>query len=129
MGEGYFDLLALTLYFLLSALTPIGLYGMGLTFGERKPSKEKNMSFECGQVPFGKAHMRVTIHYYPYALIYGVFTAFAILTLISAPGLADLELKTIQFGLIGLPFMVITVLAMVLMVAATALRRARLWRS
>ncbi|MCP8307606.1 MAG: NADH-quinone oxidoreductase subunit A [archaeon] len=129
MSKGYFDLLALTLYFLLSVLTPIALYGMGLTFGERKPSKEKNMSFECGQVPVGKAHMRVTIHYYPYALIYGVFAAFAILMLISAPGLAVLELETIQFGLIGLPLIATIVLAMVLMVAATALRRARLWRS
>ncbi|MGQ9468327.1 MAG: NADH-quinone oxidoreductase subunit A [Nitrososphaerales archaeon] len=129
MSEGYLDLLALTLYFLLSALTPIGLYGMGLIFGERKPSKEKNMPFECGQVPVGKAHMRVTIHYYPYALIYGVFTAFAILMLISAPGLAVLELETIQFGLIGLPFIATIVLAMVLMVAASALKRARLWGS
>ncbi|MCP8313007.1 MAG: NADH-quinone oxidoreductase subunit A [archaeon] len=128
MSEG-FDLLALTLYFLLSALTPIALYGMGLTFGERKPSKEKNMSFECGQVPVGKAHMRVTIHYYPYALIYGVFTAFAILMLISAPGLADLELKTIQLSLVGLPFIATIVLAIVSMVAATALKRAKLWGS
>jgi len=125
----FFDLLALTLYFLLSALTPIALYGMGLTFGERKPSKEKGMSYECGQVPVGKAHMRVTIHYYPYALIYGVFTSFAILMLISAPGLADLELETIQFGLIGLPLIAIVVLAMVSMVAAISLKRARLWRS
>jgi NADH:ubiquinone oxidoreductase subunit 3 (subunit A) len=125
----FFDLLALTLYFLLSALTPIALYGMGLTFGERKPSKEKSMSYECGQVPVGKAHMRVTIHYYPYALIYGVFTAFAILMLISAPRLADLELETIQFGLVGLPLIAIAVLAMVSMFAAMSLKRARLWRS
>ncbi|MCP8316771.1 MAG: hypothetical protein H3Z51_07925, partial [archaeon] len=64
-----------------------------------------------------------------YALIYGVFTAFAILMLISAPKLAELELKTIQFSLIGLPFIATIVLAMVLMVAATALRRAKLWGS
>jgi hypothetical protein len=73
--------------------------------------------------------MRVTIHYYPYALIYGVFTAFAILMLISAPGLADLELGTIQFGLVGLPLIAIAVLAMVSMFAAISLKRARLWRS
>ncbi len=124
-----FDLLALTLYFLLSAITPIALYGMGLTFGERKPSKEKSMSFECGQIPVGKAHMRVTLQYYPYALIYGVFTAFAILMLVSAPGLAELELQTIQFGLIGLPLIAIAVLAVTSMVAAESLRRARIWRS
>jgi len=129
MNEGYFDLLALTLYFLLSILTPLSLYGIGLTLGERKPSKEKNMSFECGQVPVGKAHLRVTIHYYPYALIYGVFTAFAILMLISAPGLVTLELETIQFGLIGLPLIAILVLSIVSMVAAISLKRARLWRS
>ncbi|MGB9658912.1 MAG: NADH-quinone oxidoreductase subunit A [Nitrososphaerales archaeon] len=124
-----FDLLALTSYFLISALTPIALYGMGLTFGERKPNKEKNMSFECGQVPIGKAHTRVTVHYYPYALIYGVFAAFAILVLVSAPYLADFELRTIQFSLIGLPLIAIIVLAIVLMIAAISLKNARLWRS
>jgi|YelNatPaOPRAMG01_1025707.scaffolds.fasta_scaffold262743_2 NADH-quinone oxidoreductase subunit A len=124
-----FDLLALTLYFLISVLTPITLYGAGLTFGVRKPSREKNMPFECGQVPIGKAHTRVTIHYYPYALIYGVFAAFAILVLVSAPYLAEFELKTNQFGLIGLPLIMIIVLAIVLMIAAISLKNARLWRS
>ncbi len=121
-----FNLLALSLYFLISVLTSISLYGMGLTFGERKPNKEKNMSFECGQVPIGKAHIRVTVHYYPYALIYGVFAAFAILMLISAPYLAEFELKTIQFNLIGLPLIAIIVLAIVLMIAAISLKNARL---
>jgi NADH-quinone oxidoreductase subunit A len=125
MSNGYFDLLALTLYFLLSALTSISLYGMGLTLGERKPSKEKNMPFECGQVPIGKAHMRVTVHYYPYVLIYGVFAAFAVLMLVSAPGLANL-MKTTGLGLIGLPTIL---LAIVLIIAATSLRHARPWRS
>jgi len=129
MSEGYFDLLALTLYILLSTLAPMALYGISSIFGERKPSKEKNMSYECGQVPVGEAHMRFTVHYYPYALIYGIFTAFATLMLITAPGLADLELKTIQFGLIGLPFIATIVLAIVLMDAAMALRGARLRRS
>ncbi|MEM3383377.1 MAG: NADH-quinone oxidoreductase subunit A [Nitrososphaerales archaeon] len=124
-----FDLLALSLYFLISVLTPISLYGMGLIFGERKPTKEKNMPFECGQVPIGKAHTRVTVHYYPYALIYGVFAAFAILMLVSAPYLAEFELKTIQFGLIGLPLIVIIVLSIVLMIAAISLKNVRLWRS
>ncbi len=125
MSDGYFDLLALTLYFLLSTLTPISLYGMALTFGERKPSKEKNMSFECGQVPIGQAHIRFSIQYYRYALIYGIFTAFTTLVLITAPKLAELELKTLQFGLVGLPLIAIVALAMVLIVAAIALRSAR----
>ncbi|MEM3538379.1 MAG: NADH-quinone oxidoreductase subunit A [Nitrososphaerales archaeon] len=124
-----FDFLALSLYFLISILTPISLYGMGLIFGERKPSKEKNMSFECGQVPIGKAHTRITVHYYPYALIYGVFTAFAILMLVSAPYLADFELKTIQSSLIERPLIVIIILAIVLMIAAISLKNTRLWRS
>lgn len=128
MSDGYFDLLAFTIYFLISTLTPISLYGLGLTFGERKPNKEKNMSFECGQVPIGKAHVRLTVQYYPYALIYGIFTAFTTLVLITAPRLADLEVTTRQFGLIGLPLMAIVALAMVLMAAAIALRSARLWR-
>ncbi|MEM3437745.1 MAG: NADH-quinone oxidoreductase subunit A [Nitrososphaerales archaeon] len=102
---------------------------MGLIFGERKPSKEKNMSFECGQVPIGKAHTRITVHYYPYALIYGVFTAFAILMLVSAPYLADFELKTIQSSLIERPLIVIIILAIVLMIAAISLKNTRLWRS
>ncbi|NWG09467.1 MAG: NADH-quinone oxidoreductase subunit A [Nitrososphaerales archaeon] len=129
MNGGYFDSIALTLYFVLSVLVPISLYSAGLLFGERKPSKEKNMSFECGQVPVGKAHLRVTVHYYPYALIYGTFTAFAILMLISAPGLANLELETMKFGFIGLPFIMTLVLAMVLIAASLALKRARLWGS
>ncbi len=128
MSDGYFDLLAFTIYFLISTLTPISLYGLGLTFGERKPNKEKNMSFECGQIPVGEAHMRFTVQYYPYALIYGIFTAFTTLVLITAPRLADLEVKTLQFGLIGLPLIAIVALAMVLMAAAMALRSARLWR-
>ncbi|MCP8310363.1 MAG: NADH-quinone oxidoreductase subunit A [Candidatus Methylarchaceae archaeon HK01B] len=129
MSASYFDLLALAIYSVLSALTPIGLYSAGLLLGEKKPSAEKNMSFECGQVPVGRAHMRVTVQYYPYALIYGVFTAFAIFMLISAPGLAELELKTKLFGQLGLPFIAISVLTVVAIVASYALRHLKLWRS
>ncbi|MCP8322584.1 MAG: NADH-quinone oxidoreductase subunit A [Candidatus Methylarchaceae archaeon HK02M2] len=128
MDSNYFDLLALTIYFILSAVVPIGLYSAGLLLGEKKPSTEKNMSFACGQVPVGEAHMRITIQYYPYVLIYGVFTAFAILMLVSAPGLADLELKTKLFGPIGIPFITIGILTLVALVASDALRRFKLWR-
>jgi len=128
MSASYLNLWALTFYIILSALVPIGLYSTGLLLGEKKPSAEKNLPFECGQIPVGKAHTRITVHYYPYLLIYGVFTAFAILMLISAPGLADLELNTKQFGMLGLPFIVIAVLSVVTLVASDSLRRLKLWR-
>lgn len=117
------EVIALTVYVVVSILVPVLLYVGGKLLGPSKPTPEKTMTFECGQVPIGKAHLRITVHYYPYALIYGIYTALAILLLFSAPGIAKLEAgtKSYLFGLVGLPFIVIVVTTLTLFSATIAL--------
>lgn len=117
------EVIALTVYVAISILTPVLLYISGKILGPSKPNPDKTMNFECGQVPIGKAHLRVTAHYYPYALIYGTYTALAILLLFSAPGMAKLEVETKGYllGIVGLPFTVLLIIALTLFSATMAL--------
>ena len=121
----YFDLLALIGYVVIIAIVPLALYLGGLIMGEPKSSQDRDASFECGQVPVGKAHSSLSVKYIPYALIYGVFTAFALILLIAGPGLIDFELKTKQAGLVGIPLIVIIISSVASISASMALRQFR----
>ncbi|MEM1537933.1 MAG: NADH-quinone oxidoreductase subunit A [Candidatus Nezhaarchaeales archaeon] len=117
------EVIALIVYIVISILVPVLLYVGGRILGPSKPTPEKTMTFECGQVPVGKAHLRITAHYYPYALIYAIYTALAIILLFSAPGIAKLEAETkgYVFGFVGLPFVALVVTALTLFSATIAL--------
>jgi NADH-quinone oxidoreductase subunit A len=38
-----------------------------------KPTKEKQMTYECGVDPVGDAHMRYNLRFYVFALLYVIF--------------------------------------------------------
>ncbi len=82
------------------------------------PNPLKNSTYECGQIFEGKAHVRFTIHYYPYAMVYAIFGAFAILLLIVAPWVIRLPFG-LDYGLIILAIVTITLVSAVITLKPT----------
>jgi len=121
------DPLGLTIFVVVMLIFPLGLVIAGKIFGPSNPSPTKNMTFECGQIPEGSAHLRFTIRYYPYAMIYAIFGAIAVFLLLTAPALTAL----IQFGgdasFVVLGFLVIITLTLVSAVMALRSARWRVW--
>jgi NADH-quinone oxidoreductase subunit A len=108
-----FNLLNLILYAALVVIVPIALCIVAKILSISEPSSIKNATYECGQVFTGKAHLRFTIHYYPYAVIYAVFGAFAIFMLIVAPEILRLRLA-LEYGFIVFAIIILALFSAIL---------------
>jgi len=94
-----YNVLNLLFFITLVVITPVAMWIVAKILSVLKPNPIKNATYECGQVFFGKSHLRFTIHYYPYAMIYAVFGALAIFLLIVAPDLLKLRIA-VEYGFI-----------------------------
>jgi NADH-quinone oxidoreductase subunit A len=99
---------------------PVALVVAAKILGPYNPNPVKNSTFECGQIPIGKSHVRFTIQYLPYAMIYAIFGALAIFLLLAAPAIARLNVELLSVAL-----SLLIVLTLALFGAAISLRSVR----
>ncbi len=116
MDGGTFSILMLSGYVALMILFPIILWIIAKILSPQNPNPVKNAPFECAQVSVGKAHERFMISYYPYAMIYAIFGAFAVLLVVMAPHIIQYK-AGLDFSIIML-----AVITIALMSAAVSLR-------
>ena len=120
MDAATFSLLSLSFYIAIAIALPILLWIVAKILSPSNPNPVKNSPYECSQVAEGEAHIRLPIRYYPYAMIYAIFGAFAIFLLILAP-----EILKFRAGL-DLFFVTLVVVTVALMSAAVSLKS--IWR-
>lgn len=87
MSEATLQSVTLALYVLLSFVFCISSLLFAKVVAPSRPNPRKALTYECGQVPAGPTKSRFTIQYYPYAAIYAVYGALAIVLLLSAPSI------------------------------------------
>ncbi len=119
------DMLGLGIFVVVMLIFPLSLIISGKIFGPSNPNPAKNMTFECGQIPEGSSHMRFTIQYYPYAMIYAIFGAIAVFLLLTAPAL--LTLIKIGGGAAYIILAFIFIIILTLISAVISLRSTR-WK-
>ena len=105
-----YNMLNLLFFITLVVITPVTMWIIAKILSVSKPNPIKNATYECGQVFFGKSHLRFTIHYYPYAMIYAVFGALAIFLLIVAPDLLKLRLA-VEYGFIVFALVILALIS------------------
>lgn len=119
------DVLGLGVFILVMLIFSLSLIILGRIFGPSNPSPAKNTTFECGQIPEGSPHMRFTIQYYPYAMIYAIFGAIAVFLLLTAPALIALVKMGGGAATVILAF--IAIITLTLISAVLSLRSTR-WK-
>ena len=117
MDDGTVNLISLSSYAALMIIIPLLLWGVARLFSPKKPNPIKNAPFECAQVSVGNAHELASISYFPFAIIYAIFGAFAVLLIIIAPYMIHYPA--------GLEFIIImlAIMTIALMSAAISLRQ------
>ncbi len=76
----------------IAVLFPVIVYFMTRLVRPQKPSPQKDITYECGELPEGEAQIQFNFQYYMFALIYVVFDVAAIFLMLMAlifPGLND----------------------------------------
>ena len=66
------------LFFIGSLLFGVVTLWMARLLGPHRPYKEKNSTYECGEIPVGIAWVQFNISYYIFALIFVVFDVEAV---------------------------------------------------
>lgn len=100
MSEAAFQGVALALYVLLSFVFCISSLLFAKVVAPSRPNPRKALTYECGQVPTGPTKGRFTIQYYPYAAIYAVYGALAIVLLLSAPSIQAMPITQLWMVLL-----------------------------
>jgi len=80
------------IFFGIAVLFPVIVYFMTRLVRPQKPTPQKDITYECGELPEGEAQVQFNFQYYMFALIYVVFDVAAIFLLLMAlifPGLSD----------------------------------------
>jgi NADH-quinone oxidoreductase subunit A len=60
-------------YLLVVVLTAAGMLGLPLLLNPRRPSEEKESTYECGVPLFGEARQKVSIKFYVVAILFVLF--------------------------------------------------------
>ena len=66
------------LFFVAALVVALGMVSVSWLFGQRKPTKEKLMPYECGMDPVGSARERHSVRFYLVAMIFLLFDIEAI---------------------------------------------------
>jgi len=111
VSEGALQVIGLAIYVLASFVFCITSLLLAKIVAPSRPNPRKSLTYECGQVPTGPTKSRFTIQYYPYAMIYAIYGALAIVLLLAAPSIRMMEpgqlwvmmlvLAAFTFALIG----------------------------
>lgn len=83
--------IALALYVLTVFIFTISSLLLAKILSPTRPNPRKSLTYECGQVPVGPTKQRFTIQYYPYAVVYAVYGALAIILLLAAPSITTMS--------------------------------------
>ncbi|MCX8204155.1 MAG: NADH-quinone oxidoreductase subunit A [Candidatus Nezhaarchaeota archaeon] len=87
VSEATLQGVSLALYVLMSFVFCISSILFAKILSPSRPNPRKTLTYECGQVPAGPTKSRFTVQYYPYAVVYAIYGALAIVLLLSAPGI------------------------------------------
>lgn len=109
LDAGTYSIIMISSYVVIMILFPTALWVIAKILSPLNPNPVKNSPFECAQYSVGKAHELFKITYYPYAIIYAIFGAFAVLLLVMAPTIikfkAGLDLSIIMLAVITVALM------------------------
>jgi NADH-quinone oxidoreductase subunit A len=78
------DYLPIALFVIIAILFPIVTYWLTGLFRPRRPTKLKEMTYECGEKPIGEAQIQFHFQYYMFAIIFVVFDVVAAFLLLWA---------------------------------------------
>jgi len=96
-----FDYLILIIFiFVGSGVLGAILFFSYLIHPKSKPTSDKIIPYECGNVPIGKPWIQFRIHYYIFALIFVIFEAVFIFLFLWAIVLKELGMKVFLAGII-----------------------------
>lgn len=122
MDGGALQTLGLAIYVLVSIVFCITSLLLAKIVAPSRPNPRKSLTYECGQVPTGPTRSRFTIQYYPYAIIYAIYGALAIVLLLSAPSIKAMSPAQLWVLLMVVGAFAFALISAVLTVR-TALRR------
>jgi len=72
------EYIAVALFAIVGLLFPWGAFILSKLFRPSKPTREKDMVYECGETPIGDAQVQFNFQYYIFALIFAVFDVVAV---------------------------------------------------
>ncbi|RLF13806.1 MAG: hypothetical protein DRJ97_07365 [Thermoprotei archaeon] len=88
ISEALAQSVGLALYVVIAFVFCIASLLLAKILAPSRPNPRKALTYECGQVPTGPTKTRFTIQYYPYAVIYAIYGALAIVLLLAAPSVS-----------------------------------------
>jgi NADH-quinone oxidoreductase subunit A len=93
VSEAVAQSVALALYVVLAFAFCIFSLLLAKIISPSRPNPRKPLTYECGQVPTGPVKSRFTVQYYPYAVVYAIYGALAIILLLAAPSVGAMPLS------------------------------------
>jgi len=88
VSEAVLEGVGLAIYVIIAFVFCLSSLLLAKIVSPSRPNPRKTMTYECGQIPTEPTKARFTIQYYPYAVIYAIYGALAIILLLAAPSIS-----------------------------------------